>query len=139
VARNAITLEDVAVAIGNLAGGPLAGACLLELATAKALAQDGAFVLGDGPLDLQQKLVVGVVADRALHEHDLTAGSAELFEEKDLISIFAGEAVRAEDGHDVELSLARGVAEAVQSRPIEPCPGVTLVGEDVLRWQFVPL
>src|SRR5262249_29965910 len=50
VTRDAIALGDVAVAVGRLAGGPLAGAGPLELAAAEALAQDGALVLGDGPL-----------------------------------------------------------------------------------------
>src|SRR5262249_39950625 len=54
VAGNAVALGDVAVAVGDLAGGPLPGAGLLELAAAEALAQlaqDGALVLGDGALN----------------------------------------------------------------------------------------
>src|SRR5262249_51999085 len=68
VAGDAVAPGDVAVAVGDLAGGPLPGAGLLELAAAEALAQDGALVLGDGALDLEQQLLLGVIGDGALDE-----------------------------------------------------------------------
>src|SRR5262249_45296870 len=93
VAGGAVALGDVAVAVGDLAGGPLPGAGLLELAAAEALAQDGTLVRGDGALDLEQELVVGVVGDGALDEGDRAAGLAQFFEEKDLVGVLAGQAV----------------------------------------------
>jgi hypothetical protein len=43
------------------------------------------------------------------------------------------------DSQDIDLPLAGGVADAVQSGAVEPRPRVALVGEDVLGPQFVPL
>ena len=138
MAGDAVAPRDVAVAVGDLARGPLPGAGLRELAAAEALAQDGALVLGDGALDLERELVVGVVGDGALDEGDLAAGLAKFFEEEDLVGVLAGQAVGAVDRQDVEFPRAGGIAEAVQAGAVEPRPRIALVGEDVLRPQFVP-
>ena len=94
----------------------MAGPGLLELAAAEPLAEQGPLVLGDGPLDLEQELVVRVVGDRAVDELDVAAGPAELLQEDDLIGVAAGQAVGAVDRDDVELALACGVAEPVEGR-----------------------
>ena len=127
VGRDAVAGRDVAIAIGGLPGDPVAGAGLLELAAAESLAEHGPLVLGDGPLDLEQELVVGVVGDRPVDELDLAAGPAEFLQQEDLVGIAAGQPVGAVDRDDVELALAGGVAEAVEGRAIEPRAGVALV------------
>jgi hypothetical protein len=100
VGRDAVAGRDVAVAVGGLAGDPVAGAGLLQLTAAEALAEDRPLVLGDGPLDLQQKLVAGVVGDRPVDEGDVAAGAAELLQQEDLVGVAAGQAVGAVDGDD---------------------------------------
>ena len=110
-----VLARHVAVAVGGAAGEVVAVAGLLELAAAEALAEDGALVLGDGALDLQQELVVRVVGDRALQEHDLAAGLAELLQEQDLVGVLARQPVGGQHGDDLEVAVADGVAEA--SRP----------------------
>ncbi len=70
--------RHVAVSVGGTASEVVAIARPLQLATAEALAEDGALVFGDGALDLEQELVVGVVRDRVLQEQHLGAGAAEL-------------------------------------------------------------
>jgi hypothetical protein len=84
-------------------------------------------------------LVVGVVGDGALDEGDLAAGFAEFFEKKNLVSVSTGQAIGAEDSYDIELALTGSVAEAIQARPVQACPGVALIGEDVFGAEFVPL
>ena len=87
VAGHGVVARHVAVAVGGAAAEVVAVARLLQLAAAEALAQHGALVLGDGALDLQQQLVVGVVRDRMLQEYHLAAGAAELLEQQDLVGV----------------------------------------------------
>ncbi len=105
----------------------MAVARLLQLAAAEPLAEDGALILGDGALDLQQELVVGVVRDRVLQEHHLGACATELLEQQHLIGVLARQAVWGQ--HDER---AHGtVAQRVETGPIEPAAAVALVAEDV--------
>ena len=94
----------------------------LDLASPESLAHDRPFVFGDGPLDLQQQLVVWVGGDGPLDELDGTAGLAELLEEERLMDIAAGQAVGAVDGDDVELARGRGVTQTIQAGAVQPCP-----------------
>jgi len=79
-AGHGVTARHVAVAISGAAGDVMAVARLLQLAAAEPLAKHRALILGDGALDLQQELVVGVVGDRVLQEHHLGACATELLE-----------------------------------------------------------
>ena len=93
----------------------MAVARLLQLATAEALAENGPLVFGDGALDLQQELVIRVVRDRVLQEHDLNACAAELFQEQDLVGVFAREAIGGQDGDGSDDTVAHGVPECVEA------------------------
>jgi hypothetical protein len=135
----AVPPGNVAIAVGRLAADPLPGARLLKLAAAEALAEEGALVLGDGALDLEQELVVGVVRDGVVDEEDLAGGLAQLLQQEHLVGVAAREAVRAVHGDDGEGAFPRGVAEAIQCGPIEARAGVALVGEDVLGPERVAL
>jgi hypothetical protein len=86
-----------------------------QLAAAEALAQDGALILGDGALDLQQELVVGVVGDGPLDEDDRAAGAAQFFEDEHLVGVLARESVGGEDGDQLELPRARRVTQRVEA------------------------
>jgi hypothetical protein len=109
---------------------PVAGP--LQLAASEALAQNGALVLRDGTLDLQQELVVRIVGDRVLQEGDLAAGAAELLQEQDLVGEFAREAVGGQHGNHADGSVAHGIAQRVEAGPVEAAAAVSLVAEDVL-------
>src|SRR5215213_4046375 len=63
-----IAAGDVAVAVGCASADEVAGLRLLQLATAEALAQERALVLGDSALDLQEELVAGVVGDAVVND-----------------------------------------------------------------------
>jgi hypothetical protein len=131
-ARRAVPAGDVAEAVGGAAADPVAGAGLLELAAAEALAEDSPLVLRDRPLDLQKELVVGVVGVGVLDEDDLTTGLAELFEQQRLVGVLAGQAVGAEDGDHSDGAVLNGVPEPVQGGPVQPGAGIAFVGVDVL-------
>src|SRR3954469_23977028 len=116
----------------------VAVARLLQLATAEALAENGPLVFGDGALDLQQELVIRVVRDRVLQEHDLNACAADLFQEQDLVGVFAGEAIGGQHGDDSDATVAHGVPECVEAGPVEPAAAVALVAEDEVVADLVP-
>ncbi len=137
VPRDAVPPGNVAVAVGALAADPLAGPGLLQLAAAEPLGQDRPLVFGDGPLDLEQELVVRVVGDRPLDELDLARGLAELLQQEDLVGITPGESIGAIDADDFEFALAGGVAEAVEGGAVEPRTRITLVDVDVIVFEFV--
>jgi len=111
---------------------------LLQLATAEALAENGPLVFGDGALDLQQELVIRVVRDRVLQEHDLNACAAELFQEQDLVGVFAREAIGGQHGDGSDDTVAHGVPERVEAGPVEPAAAVALVAEDEVVADLVP-
>src|SRR5262249_20938011 len=137
VPRDAVPPGDVAVAVGALAADPLAGPGLLQLAAAEPLGEDGPLVFGDGPLDLEQELVVRVVGDRPLDELDVAGGLAELLQQEDLVGVAPSESVGAVDADDVEFALAGGVAEAVEGGAVEPRARIALVDVDVIVFEFV--
>ena len=139
IARHRLPARDVAVAVGGPPGQPAAGTRLLQLAAAKALAQHRPLVLGDGALDLQQELVVGVVRDRVVQEHHLAAGAAELLQEQHLVGILAGQAVRAEYGEDVDRGVADSVPQGVEPGAVETGAARALVAKNVLVGQLMPL
>jgi hypothetical protein len=136
--RDAVTGRDVAVAVGGIAGDPMAGAGPLELAAAEPLGEHRPLVLGDGPLDLEQELVVRIVGDRRVDELDVAAGPAELLQQEDLVGVTPRQPVGAEDRDDIELAGAGGVAEAVEGGSVEARSGVSLVDEDVLVLELMP-
>ena len=84
------------------------------------------------PLDLQQQVVLGRAADRAVEEDDLDAGAAELLHQQHLVGIAAGQPV---GGVDVERSMRpgrHGVAQPLQRRAQQAGAAVALVDVGVV-------
>ena len=142
VAWHRLLARHVAITVRRTAALVVAVARLLQLATAEALAENGPLVFGDGALDLQldlqQELVIRVVRDRVLQEHDLNACAAELFQEQDLVGVFAREAIGGQHGDDSDGTVAHGVPERVEAGPVEPAAAVALVAEDEVVADLVP-
>ena len=132
VAGHSVLARHVAVAVGSTAAEIVAVAGALQLAAAEPLAQNGALILGNRALDLQQQLVVGVVRDGMMQEYHLAAGAAELLQEQDLVSVFAGKPVRREHSDLLDGAVAHGVSQRVQTGTVEPAATVALVAEHVL-------
>ena len=53
----------------------------MSLAPAAPLQDLGPLILGDHPLDLEQQVILRRLAQRAVEEHDLDAGTPELVDE----------------------------------------------------------
>src|SRR6516165_4063678 len=86
----ALVLADIAVAVGRAAEHvDRATARGVLLAPAAPLQDLGALVLGDHALDLEQQVLLGAAADGVAEEHDLDAAPGELFEDQNLVGIFA--------------------------------------------------
>ena len=73
-----------------------------------------------------------------LQEHDLNACAAELFQEQDLVGVFAREAIGGQHGDDSDDTVAHGVPERVEAGPVEPAAAVALVAEDEVVADLVP-
>ena len=120
VTGHAVATRHIAVAIGRATAEIVAITRLLQLAASKALAQNGALILGDSALDLQQELVVGIIRDRVVEEHHLAAGPAELLEQQNLIGVLACQAVGAQDRDDADGTVAHRIAQSVEAGTVEP-------------------
>jgi hypothetical protein len=70
-------------------------------------------VLSGGALDLQQALIVRVVADVVLAEDHLTPGAAQRFQEQDLGGVRTRRAVGAEDDDKIDGALVGRVPQPV--------------------------
>ena len=127
-----VAARDVAVAVGRTSADEPAGPRLLQFAAAEALAQQRPLVFGHCPLDLQEKLVAGIIGDGVVEERHRAAGTAELLEDQGLIGILAREAVRAEHRDDIDLGVADGVPQGVEPGPVEPGAAVAFVAEGML-------
>src|SRR3954453_4110865 len=105
----------VAVAVRGTATKVMPVTCLLQLATAKALAQHSALVFGDGTLDLEQQLVIRVIRDRMLQERHLAAGATELLEQQNLISVAPRQAVGAQYCDEFDGTVTDHVAQGIEA------------------------
>ena len=97
-----------------------------------ALEDFGALVLGDHPLHLQQQVVLGTAADRAVEEHDLHARAAELLDQEHLVGIAPGQAIGGMDVEAIDDTGRHRVAQPLQGRTKEAGAAVAFIDEDVL-------
>src|SRR3954453_3448129 len=122
------------VTVGRVGPGQQqAGAQLGEPAAAHALGDQGALVLGHGAPDLQQQMVVRVVAHGPVQELGGTTGARPLLQEHHLMDVVAREAVGRGDEHAVDLAALDGVAQAVKPRSGPRSTAVAVVAERVGR------
>jgi hypothetical protein len=129
--RHTIVSGHEAVAIGgtSMHGMTLAG--FLELATSEPIGENRPLILGDRALDLQQKLIVGIVGDRMKQEDYLAPGPPELLEQQNLIGIFSSQAVRAVHRDDIDIRIVNRITQTIKGGPIEAGAAVSLVAEDI--------
>ena len=89
----------------------------------------GPLVFGDHPLHLQQQSLLRVLANRVVEEDDFDAATMELFEQQDLISIFASQAIGRVDVEAIDQAGGRPIAQAFQGGPDQHGPALPLVDE----------
>jgi hypothetical protein len=122
----------IAIPVRRSAAQVLASPRSLQLAAAEPLAKQCPLVLGNGALDLEQQLVTRVLADGPMDEQRLAPGTLELLQQQDLVHVLARQAVGAEHDDATNIAVLRGIAQAVQTWPIQASTAVALVLEDVL-------
>jgi hypothetical protein len=132
MAQDTVLTADITVSIGRAAGDDLTGTRPLQLAATEAFSQDGALIFGDRALDLEQELIVGIVGNGMVQEHDGAPDPAELLQQENLIGILASQAVGAQHANDFHGTIACGIAQAVQSRPIQAGAAEPLVPVDMI-------
>ena len=104
----------------------------MQPAAAGPLGDQRPFILGDGPTDLEQKLVVWVLGHRPVEELDAAAVPLQLLEEENLVDVVAGQPVGVGDEDAVVPGQGGLVPQPVQAGPPQGCAGVAVVPEDVL-------
>jgi hypothetical protein len=109
--------RQVAVAVGRAGTDELPGPRLLELAAPEALAEQRAFVLGDGALDLKRELVARIVGDGAVEELDRASHPAELLQQEHLVGVAPGQPVGGENGDDIDFPSPSRTASRRASTP----------------------
>jgi len=109
-----------------------AGLQLAQPAAPHPLGNQAALVFGHGPTDLQQKLVVGILAHRPVEEVDLASSGRDLLEQQHLMHIVAGEPVGSGDQNAIQLPHGHAVAQPLQPGPLERGATVAVITEDVL-------
>jgi hypothetical protein len=72
-----------------------------------------------------------------LQERHLAAGTAELFEQQDLVGIAPRQAIRAQHRDELDGAVTDHVAQGVEAGPVEAGAAVALVAEDVLLGELV--
>ena len=117
-------------------GQHLSGLQLVQPAAAGPLRDERALVLGHGPADLQEQLILRIVGQRPVGELDLTAVALQLLHQQHLVDVVAGQPLGVGNQDAVELGQRGEVAELVEAGSPERRAGVTVVAEDVLVGQL---
>jgi hypothetical protein len=90
---------------------------LAPAATPHALGDQRALILRDRAADLQQQLVVRVLAHGAVEKPHLAAVALQLRQQQDLMDVVARQPVRRGDQHQIEAAGGGTVAQAIETRP----------------------
>jgi hypothetical protein len=112
-----------------------AGPQLAQAAAAHPLGDQRPLVLGHRPADLQQQLVVWILAHRPIEELDHRAISLQFFDQQHLMHVVARQPIRRGDQDAVQSGTRGDIAQAVQTRAPEAGAAVAIVAKDVLLHQ----
>jgi hypothetical protein len=131
----ALGVHDIAVG-GHTPGPPLPAAPFGLAATSPPVGDQGAFILGHGPPDLEQELIVRILTHGPVQERDFTAPLGAFVDEEHLMHIVAGQAIRS--GHQDPFKNGQGgpIPPPIQARTVEPAPAVAVVAVDVCLGQM---
>jgi len=100
------------------------------------LGDQRALVLGDRAADLQQQLVVRIVAHRPVQELHLAAMAGQLVDQQHLVDVVAGQPVRRSDQDQVQVGQRRMIPQPVQAGPSQAGAAITVIAVDVLFLQL---
>jgi hypothetical protein len=111
---------------------------LVEASATHALSDQGAFIRGDGPADLQEQPVLGIVGERSIGELYPAAVTPEFIQEQDLMDLVTRQSIRFGDEDAVELGQDGEVPEPVEAGTPQRGPGRAVVAEDLISRELPP-
>jgi hypothetical protein len=103
------------------------------------VSNQGTFVFRNRTSDLQNQLVMGILADRTIQKLDLTTIFLPFFHQQHLVNIVPSQTIRLGHHKAIDLSGCDSVSQTVQTRPVEARTTATIISKDVLPWQIPPL
>jgi hypothetical protein len=98
----------------------------------------GAFVLGHRPPDLEQELIVRILTHGSVQELNRTAALGEFLDEEYLMHIVASQAIRSRHQDQLKGGQGGAIPQPIQAGTIEPGPTIAVIAVDVFLGQ-VPL
>jgi len=104
-------------------------------ATPHPLGDQRALVLSHRPADLQQQLIVRILAHRTIQELHLAAVTGQFFDQQHLVDIVTGQPVRRGHQHNVQISHRRMITQPVQTRPAQAGTAITAITVNMLPIQ----
>src|SRR5215212_4681716 len=106
-------------------------------ATPHALGDQRALILRDRTADLQQQLVMRILAHRAIEKPHLAAMSLQLLQQQDLMNVVARQTVRRGDDHQIEAAVGGAVPQAIETWPAQRSAAVAVIPKDMVE-RYVP-
>ncbi len=134
VGRRTLALANIVVSIGSAGqhvDHPLLGP--MTFSTPAALGNLRAFVLGDHALELHHQLIFRCCSSGRLQKNQLYAATRKLFDQKNLIGIFAAQPVRGVDQRRSDLAFGCKVTQSFQARSRQNRATVTFILKNPLR------
>jgi hypothetical protein len=91
------------------------GACtiLLQTAPTHALGDEITFIFGHHATNLQEQLVVRILAHRAVSKFDLAAAFFKFFDQQHLMDVFAGQTIWCGDENEIKIRLGYLIAQPI--------------------------
>src|SRR5689334_2200966 len=107
-----------------------------QTATSGPVLDQGALVLGEHALHLQQHLLLRAAAEGVVEERDLAAGPRELVDHQHLTGVAARQAIRRADQHGRARPLGDQIAQPVEPRPGQRGAATALIEADQVGSQM---
>jgi hypothetical protein len=134
----AVVATDVAISIGRSSErAHRARTCGMPPPTPHPLQQFGALVFGDHALNLQQKIVLCSLANRAIEKHHLCSHATELVDQYNLMGITARQPVRCMYVDAIDASGRYRIAQLLKCRTLQVRAAVAFIDVGVVRLERI--
>ncbi|CAG0935582.1 hypothetical protein TFLX_04424 [Thermoflexales bacterium] len=112
-------------------GQPLTGAKFALAAQAHPFGNQGALIFGDGPANLQQQLIMGILTHGPIQKFHEATGRLKFVQQQHLMHIVARQPIRRrqQDLHD--FAPADGFPQTIQPGPVQLGPAVPVIAKNV--------
>jgi hypothetical protein len=97
-----------------------------------ALGNEGALALGHGRANLQEQLIVRIIAHRSLDKLDATAPLGQFIDQEHLMHIVASQAIGRDDHDAFNGRHCDAISEAVETGAFEGGTTIAVIAVDVL-------